>query len=136
MKMKPFIAIGGILVSYWAFETFKAFEPDIFPVVSNFDIKHHEQLEDSLYISGTMIKNRECKFEGLTVYDKAVKPMKPMKLLDVTFIDTPKNVYDRLEGYQSWGIWKIDPFTKNILITAKHTCSTGEVKTTLYEGAI
>ena len=128
----PLLALLFI-ISAWGWMWFEERQGEIFPVVEDFQVLDIQRDSDSLYISGTMRKVRDCSFERLTVYDKAVRPM---RVLDYIYLDTPNSVQSRDKGVQAWGVWKITPNTKNILLTAIHTCSTGLVKTTLYDGAI
>lgn len=117
----------------WGWQGFKKIEPDVLPVVENFNIDAVSRTGDSLIISGSMDKVRECNFKGITVYDIAhITP----RLLDVQFLETPSGRQNRALGVQLWGAWKITPSTKNILLIATHRCDTGIVKTRLYHGAI
>jgi hypothetical protein len=121
------------ITSYWGWTAFKLAEPKMFPVVDTFNILTIERAGDSLYIAGEMNKSRECRFISLAVYDTA---QPKMRLLDVEFLDTPSNVQNRVEGFQAWGLWKITPNTRNILLVSTHECLTGSVETSLYDGAI
>ena len=129
-----------VLVAYWlAYQVgygliYKHYEPQIDPVVTDFRVDYIQRDEASLYISGTMYKRRgNCVFDSLTVYDNAVKPK---RLLDLEFLDTPNQNQNRDEGLQAYGAWRITPHTKNIELSVTHMCPTGIVVTSLYNGSI
>ncbi len=122
-----------LLAGVWIWHGFKSMEPDVFPVVTNFNIENLERIDGNLYISGSMNKTRECEFVSLAVYDVAVRPM---RVLDIEYLDTPTTVQSRIAGVQAWGVWKISPSTRNIKLVATHECATGAVKSILWDGAI
>lgn len=128
----PSISLA-IMACAWSWEIFKGLESDILPVVANFNVEVMERHGNSLYLSGSMDKLRDCRYVDLAVYDIAVNPM---RILDIEFLDTPNTVQSRITGVQAWGVWKITPTTKNIQIVTRHECSTGIVNSVLYRGAI
>lgn len=128
----PVILLCCVVVMY-SWIGFKHFEPSFFPVATGFEINQITAKDNTLFISGVMTKVRDCKFESVTIYDNALRPP---KLLDVKFLDTPSGSVSRDEGFQAWGIWAITPKSRNIIITARHECSTGTVKTILFDGVL
>lgn len=122
-----------VVILIWGWIAFKKAETILFPVVSGFEIHATHKTNGSLYISGVMKKERECTFKYLSIYDRAVNPI---RLLEIEFLDTPKHSTTREAGFQAWGEWKITPQSKNILVTVTHKCSTGTVKTRLFDGVI
>ncbi len=130
---RPALALLLSVVCMYGWMCFKHFESRIMPVVKNFEIQNIMSDDATLLISGVMTKARDCKFESVTIYDNALRPP---KLLDVKFLDTPSSTPSREEGFQAWGYWAITPKSKNIIITARHTCATGTVKTVLFDGVL
>lgn len=130
-KLAIVLALFSVFSYSWFL--FKKFETDILPVISYFEIEHAIFKDGSLYISGSMIKSRDCQFKGVIAYDLAVLPP---RVLDITYLDTPHNVVSRVPGAQAWGFWEIIPKSSNLKLVAYHDCATGTVATTLFSGAI
>lgn len=133
-KLSNYIILG--LAVYWLVYQlgYETFYQELNPVVTDFTVEQIERNNNSLYIRGTMNKLRkECVFDKLSVYDIAVKPK---RLLDVDFLDTPNQVQNRDTGVQAWGVWRITPNTKNIELSVTHNCSGRSIRTVLYDGAI
>lgn len=128
----PLMLLVSVVVMY-SWIGFKYVEPRLFPVVTDFEIQHINTRDNTLFISGVMTKTRDCKFDSVTIYDNALRPP---KLLDVRFLDTPNTTASRDEGFQAWGVWAVTPESRNIIITARHECSTGTVKTVLFDGVL
>ncbi len=129
----PLMLLASVIVMYSWIGFKHIIEPWVFPVVSDFKIQRIETRDNTLFISGVMTKTRDCKFESVTIYDNALRPP---KLLDVRFLDTPSAMPSRNEGFQAWGVWAVTPESRNIIITARHECSTGTVKTVLFDGVL
>lgn len=128
---KALFALVGIALMY-SWIGFKFIEPKLFPVVSDFQIKVFRTNSTSLFIAGVMRKDRDCDIKYMTVYDNSGTPP---RMLDIEFSETA-NIVNRQVGYQAYGDWIITPKSKNIIITAHHACSTGEVKTVLFNGVV
>lgn len=132
LRKMPTILVFAIAL-VWSWQGFKNLEPKLFPVVVDFTYQVERNQDGTMNISGEMNKVRDCPYQFMAVYDKAVSPM---RMLDIDFNDTPSNQQSKELGLQAYGPWKISPSTKNIRIVVTHECSTGLVKTTLYDGAI
>lgn len=115
-----------VAVVMFAVVATKMLEPVLFPVVSSFlvhDIYHKDQL---VTISGTMIKERNCRFESVTAYslfgNGAEKQRIPVVFLDGQGDDAAT----RASGAQRWGPWRItipvSPQTVAIELTSLHSC--------------
>lgn len=128
----PLMLLVSVVVMY-SWIGLKYVEPRLFPVVTDFEIQYINTRDNTLFISGVMTKSRDCKFDSVTIYDNALRPP---KLLDVRFLDTPSATTSRDEGFQAWGVWAVTPESRNIIITARHECSTGTVKTVLFDGVL
>lgn len=129
----PLMLLVSVILMYSWIGFKHIIEPRFFPVVADFKINKFEVKNDTLFISGVMTKARDCKFESVTIYDNALRSP---KLLDVRFLDTPSYTPSRDEGFQAWGVWAVTPASRNIIITARHECSTGTVKTVLFDGVL
>lgn len=104
----------------------KLLEPIFFPVVSGFlvhDIYHSGQL---VTISGTMVKERNCRFESVTAYSLFGNGLEKQRV-PVVFLDGQgDDTATRASGAQKWGPWRITipvaPQTVAIELTSLHSC--------------
>lgn len=123
------IFIGlGIAAFVWAWVAFKAMEPSIYPVVSDFTIDEVKIEDSQQRIMGMMTKNRDCTFVEVIAYSGD-------HLVSLGFTETPVPV-SRVEGRQAWGWWLITPPVKTVTLYSRHECATGEVTTKLWEGSL
>lgn len=109
--------------------TFKNFEPKLWPVVSDFDIKRAYISGNSILISGTMDKRRSCQINDVLAYSGK-------RFIAVQFLEDQGTIVSRLPRVQSFGPWALTPKALDIEIYATHTCSTGSVVTQLFDGTL
>lgn len=98
------IIFGVFLIMSIFFNT-ETFEQHFFPVVSDFNVNSIQKVEDGIEISGTMVKDRSCKFKELMVYikDKGSSVSVPASF---EFLDNSSSK-DRAAIAQAWGPWKV-----------------------------
>ena len=109
--------------------TFKNFEPVIFPVVDGFEIHDAYISGESLYISGTFDKRRQCEFNDVVAYSGK-------KFIKVEFLEDQGETVNRLTRLQTYGPWRLTPKAMRLQIYASHTCGTGDVITTLFDDTV
>ena len=109
--------------------SFKAIEPTIFPVIKDFKIVDIIKEDNELVITGTFDKVRNCEFISVIGYSGnkfiSVKP------------DYVNSAFaSRLVRIQTYGPWVLTPEVDNLELYAKHSCLTGTVVTSIFNGAI
>lgn len=112
----------AVLCAVWM--VFKQVEPTIFPVVSDFKVTRQNEIDGSLIISGTFIKNRHCVPTALLGYDKK-------KFITVDFPIQKNRLINRLTGEQTYRGWMLTPISEHITLYVTHDCFTGLVVTEL-----
>lgn len=141
MKYLFFHKLGWVTASvlvattaYWMFQVFKTVEGQYFPVVTDFAIEHTTFNDDSVMLSGTMVKVRDCAFISVVAYDVSTTPHR--KLVVKFQGETKADESSRVVGAQQWNEWILKPKSKNLEIFSRHQCATGEVLTRLFSGSI
>jgi len=107
--------------------TFKQVEPTVFPVIKRFEITEVVDNGDTLTISGTFDKVRECVFIDMQGYSGGT-------YIAVVFSRYP--VISRMARPQTFGPWLLAPKTSQLDLYVRHVCTTGEVTTKIFSGAI
>jgi len=130
VKLAPrHIKVGLVIAAIvWSWFGFKAVEPTIFPVVTDFTINETTIQGNDQLISGMMIKRRDCLFESVVAYSGD-------HLVGIRFTETPSPV-SRIKGDQAWGIWIVTPPVIELSLYSRHECATGSVTTKLWEGKL
>lgn len=121
-----YIALASFL---WG--AFKYIEPTVFPVVKDFTITSAEPAPGNrIKISGTFKKVRDCEFSGVIGYSGD-------QYVSITFSAAPDaRVVSRIMRKQTFGPWLLVPKVSHLELYARHNCSTGEVVTKVFDGAI
>jgi hypothetical protein len=124
-------ALGfSLLAGSWL--AFVELEPRFFPVIKNFVITEAvAQKNNTVYISGSFTKVRECKFTEVVAYSGPT-------LIRVVFLDVGKSSPNvtRLAREQFFGPWRLEPKTPLLELYATHECDTGRVITEVFSGAL
>ena len=117
-----------ITVLTWILVGLKKLEPIIYPVITDFVVEETKLINDHLFVRGAMVKNRQCDFKDVIAYSEG-------SIVSLEFTETKSDI-SRIKGIQNWGWWKVYPPVKNIVVYARHSCSTGTVVTKLFEGKV
>jgi hypothetical protein len=98
-----------VYVSAMAMPIFGELEGKVWPVVSDFQIRSTSRGAEGVTLQGTMRKQRDCVYLGMTIYAGTFgNPGLPRERLQVTFLDQPEDLsVTRLAGMQFWGPWVI-----------------------------
>lgn len=120
-----------VVVVSWL--TFKEFEPQILPVIEDFEVTRAiEQPDGTVHIYGSFRKIRQCQYEGIVAYSGPT-------FVRVRFMDNAGRYYPnvtRLPRSQNFGPWKLEPKTAQLELYITHQCVTGTVTTELFKGAL
>ncbi len=92
-------------------------EHHLMPVVTDFKVLQAGHEATRLYLSGTFVKARDCRFVEVVAYSGD-------KLLDIQFMDdkTTPATRSRAKGLQHYGPWVIVPDSVNLRLEARHRC--------------
>lgn len=116
----------AVLSGIWG--ALKHLEPAVWPVIDEFEITHARAVgSDQIEISGTFNKARDCELVTVLGYS------------DKTLIHVKFNgdaIVSRIPRLQYYGPWKLSPKASQVELYARHRCTTGEVLTKLFDGAI
>lgn len=118
--------ISPILIMFCAYFIWEGHSP----VISNFEITHTVQTDDTVALYGKFHKIRNCKFDSLFVTTPMELVTDSRKLI-FEFTDvanTPiENRSTRQKGSQHFGPWtvNIDPQVKTLTLRALHQCNFG-----------
>lgn len=115
----------AILCGFWL--TFKQLEPRLFPVVKNFTIETAVDNLSSVSIYGRFDKVRDCEFIGVIAYSGNTH---------ISVVFPPYPVVSRLPREQTYGPWMLIPKTSHLELYSHHRCTTGIVRTKMFEGAL
>ena len=119
------LIVGGAV---WLAVWLKTMEPELFPVIEDFEIEQVDHSDTGTSIQGTMYKARGCEFKEVVAYSGKY-------LINVEFSETTE-IVSRIEGQQAWGVWILTPPVKELTLYARHQCVTGTVQTKLFEGLL
>ena len=119
----------AIMSAAWI--SFKKFEADIFPVVTEFKVTSAQAESGKRFsINGSFNKVRPCMFIEVLGYSDN-------QFVSIAFAALPgAQVPSRLLGVQTYGPWLLAPEVSNLKLYYRHQCSTGEVITNIFDGTI
>ena len=116
----------AVVIGLWG--AFKQLEPLVWSVVEDFEITHARAVgPGQMEISGTFKKVRDCEFKSVFGYSGK-------HLIRVKFHSGA--VVSRVPRSQYYGPWTLTPKVSQIELYARHRCTTGDVLTKLFDGAV
>lgn len=94
-------------------------ERTLFPVVEKFEVLSIVRDENTVLVSGTLIKSRKCQIVGLRAMSEADS------MLQVDYLDRPAgaDLFTRPTGLSTWGPWRIHSGgARYVMLVSEHRC--------------
>lgn len=100
-QMKAISLLGPLIIGMLLVLILNRLEHALDPVVEKFLITNLVKSQESIHMSGFLLKVRECEFAGITATTTGGVQ------IPLSFRDSKNHSVSRPTGYQAWGPWEL-----------------------------
>ena len=111
--------VALVIIASALFSLAESIERTLFPVVEKFEVLSIVRDDDTVLVSGTLIKARKCQIVGLRAMSEADS------MLQVEYLDRPHgaDLFTRPTGLSTWGPWRVHPGSaRYVTLISEHRC--------------